>query len=259
VSLSHTIAPTALPTAPRQFGGFWSRVPWRLRWLVYLASAPPHVSVPLAWAAFRGREVNPSALLHAYGANMLREALASASAAGMRPFLSFGTLLGHHRDGGFIRHDADIDLGLLEADHSPARIDRLEAGMHARGFLTRHREDHEISFYKYHFPTLLVDFFLFFRESDAMVYYDRRGEEYYRYSFPPAAFASLTPASFVGVDTLVPADIEAFLHASYGDWRTPRTAFDNVGGHPNRAVVPRPARFDGVVTAALGHTPQVER
>lgn len=217
-------------------------MPWRLRGLKYISSGSA-TGLRLGVATLLGREVAPSDLLDAFGRRFLSESLASAEQAGMRPFLAFGTLLGHRRDGGFIRHDADIDLGLLEVDQPREKVDALEREMHARGFLTRHREPHEISFYKYHFPTLLVDFFYFFREGDTFVYYDRRGDEYYRYVFPVSTLSNLAPATFVGLAALVPADLEGFLDASYGDWQTPRTAFDNVGGHPNRQLVERPARF----------------
>jgi hypothetical protein len=44
---------------------------------------------------------------------------------------------------------------------------------------------------------------------------------------------------FLGsIDALIPRRVEAFLEASYGDWRTPREAFDNVHGHPNMRVLP---------------------
>ena len=55
-------------------------------------------------------------------------------------------------------------------------------------------------------------------------------------------FGKFTPVRFLGrLDALIPANAEKFLETSYGDWRTPRTEFDNVHGHPNCSVVERAA------------------
>lgn len=64
-----------------------------------------------------------------YGREMLEKADSALSAAGARPFLLFGSLLGAHREKGFIRNDADIDLGVIVTEVSEEMHEKMrEAG-----------------------------------------------------------------------------------------------------------------------------------
>jgi hypothetical protein len=211
------------------------RLPWRLRWLKYLRPTRPLASLRVLKACWRDSADLPSILLHQFGGEFLRETADACRCAGVIPFLAFGTLLGHHRDHGFIAHDADIDFGLLERDFD--KRERLKAEMERRGFVTRMHNDNEIAFYKPEFPTLFVDFFLFHRQGDRIVYRDARGTARYEFDFPSSVFDMLVPATLYGVDVRVPIGVEAFLTATYGDWRTRKKQFDNVNDHPNLKVV----------------------
>jgi hypothetical protein len=212
------------------------RLPWKLRWLGYVRPTRPLASLRIISASMRADARLGSLVLHEYGETFMSEALDCCRAAGMRPFLAFGTLLGHQRDHGFIRHDADIDFGLLPDDF--AKIPALVRLMERRGFCVRLNDEHEVSFYKPLFPTLFIDFFRFYDKPHAFVYYDTRGDTLYEYAFDREIFRELVPAQFLDrLDTFVPAGTEAFLTASYGDWRTPRERFDNVNDHPNLRVV----------------------
>jgi hypothetical protein len=214
---------------------FERHLPWRLRWVAYIRPSRPAESARLVVASWRRDAKLPSMLLHALGEELIEQTLDACREVGARPFLAFGTLLGHHRDGGFIAHDADIDFGLRPADFDRARA--LRAAMERRGFAVRLDTEDELSFYKPFAPTLLVDFFRFFERDGHAVYYDTRGDTRFEYRFPPHIL-EVRPDRFKGrIDVWVPGDVEAFLTASYGDWRTPRSVFDNVNDHPNRRVV----------------------
>jgi len=213
------------------------RLPWKLRWLKYIRPGKPLVSLRVVTACLRDSPALSRLLLHQFGPEFLTETLQACTTVGMTPFLAFGTLLGHYRDNGFIKHDADIDLGLFEADF--AKRDRLRTEMARLGYTTRISSDREISFYKPEFPTLLVDFFLFRRKGASFVYNDSRGDTHYEFSFADDIFSELVPVKFCGhIDAWIPKGTERFLEASYGEWRTPKEDFHNVDDHPNVKIVP---------------------
>jgi len=214
------------------------RLPWKLRWLKYIRPGRPRASLRVIGASWRDSPDLPQLFLHEYGAELVADTLDACRIVGMKPFLAFGTLLGHYRDHGFIPHDADIDFGLLQADFT--KRDLLELEMQKRGYLTRLNDDREIAFYKPQFPTLCVDFFVFTRKGDSFVYHDARGDEEYEFSFPADVFDDLIPVKFLGrIDAWIPKGTEQFLEASYGDWRTPKKDFHNVHDHPNVRVTTR--------------------
>jgi phosphorylcholine metabolism protein LicD len=187
-------------------------------------------------AYWTGSPELPSLLLQSHGPRFIRDALDACRSAGIKPFIAFGTLLGHHRDGGFIKHDADIDFGILPEDFK--KINVLVEMMIKKGYTVRINDDHEVSFYREHFPTLLVDFFLFHRVGNDLAYYDSRGDVQLEYRFAGEIFGELRAIKFLGyIDAWIPDGVESFLEASYGDWRTPKAKFDNVHDHPNLTVM----------------------
>src|SRR5690606_11476815 len=62
----------------------------------------------------RGPDVNPTSAL-----DNLVSARDAILEAGANPFLVDGTLLGAVREGGFIAHDLDLDLGVSIEQHTP--------------------------------------------------------------------------------------------------------------------------------------------
>ena len=65
------------------------------------------------------------------GLEMLREADIVLSKLGLKPFLTYGALLGAYREHGFISYDPDIDLGILAEDIP----DNLHQKMAEAGFV----------------------------------------------------------------------------------------------------------------------------
>jgi hypothetical protein len=211
------------------------RVPWRLRWLKYIQPTNPRLTWQILAAARRDDRDFHCLMLQVFGLRLLGEAVEVAPEVGMRPFIAFGTLLGHRRDGGFIRHDADIDFGILEPDFE--KIPRLVAAMQRRGYTVRLNTEREVSFYLPHMPFLLVDFFLFRRKGETIVYHDTRPGVLYEFPWPAEVFEPLVTDMFMQkVPVLVPSQVDTFLQVSYGEWRTPVKNFDNMLGHPNLTV-----------------------
>ena len=57
-----------------------------------------------------------AAALQAVGYDLIAEAKRAADSAGVALFADFGTLLGFVRDGGFMSHDLDLDMGVILGD-----------------------------------------------------------------------------------------------------------------------------------------------
>src|SRR5579862_4095583 len=74
-------------------------LPEQLYYWRYFSFRKPIRSLGLLSKVLRGRISTQSMLLHLYGEEMLRDALACCQSLQLRPFLVFGTLLGHYRDG----------------------------------------------------------------------------------------------------------------------------------------------------------------
>ncbi len=67
----------------------------------------------------------PASVPHETRLQFMDKVLAAISPSGARPFLAFGTLLGLVREGGFMDHDSDLDLGVFTAEASCAEIGDL--------------------------------------------------------------------------------------------------------------------------------------
>ena len=70
--------------------------------------------------------------LNIHGEIFLRDFTEACGEADMNPFLMWGTLLGCVREGDFLKHDHDIDIGILSRDW-PKRSLLIEA-MRRRGY-----------------------------------------------------------------------------------------------------------------------------
>jgi len=215
-------------------------LPWRLRWLpAWCRSAvrQPLRAVQALPALYAGR-LSPSAFdLQFEGARILADVLAVAAALGIEPVLLWGTLLGHVRDGGFIRGDHDIDLGVLASD-APA-LPALRDALVGRGYALRIDNANKLSVIPRGLSTLYVDVDVVWPVVDGWticnsdVYPDRT----LTYAFGTDVFASRHRIQFMGVtDVAVPGGPEAFLNAVYGDWRTPQPKLDYRYGPMNTEV-----------------------
>lgn len=139
----------------------------------------------------------------------------------VRWFLGFGTLLGAVREKGFIEHDEDTDVYVLNEDRR--KFLKLLPEFLSRGFTVA----------RYEWPLLSL-----IREDDYIdVYFLRRmwkTRKMMGFHFPKTDFINGTYLNFLGVDFPAPSKPISHLELLYGaDWKVPK-----VGAH----AVPHPRR-----------------
>ena len=99
--------------------------------------------------------------LRIFGRDFLEDLYASAREVGVRPFLMWGSLLGYVREGRLLRHDCDIDVGILAEDY--ARKDALIAAMQTRGYIVEPDRKYKLRFTRHDF-VLYIDVDVFYLE-----------------------------------------------------------------------------------------------
>lgn len=173
--------------------------------------------------------------LRVHGKAFLRDFIAASRDAGMKPFLMWGTLLGQVREGGTLKHDKDLDIGILAADW-PKRHALIEA-MQRRGYELRCEREYKIVF---ELPDRItrMDIDVFFPWEGKMVCLAEEEDGRFRGAwFRPDAFENFRSCRFLGSDVLIPDPPEPILEAVYGNWRTPVKTYDSNGRIPNRIDV----------------------
>jgi hypothetical protein len=159
-----------------------------------------------------------------HGENFLRDFLEACGEADVSPFLMWGTLLGCVREGGFLKHDYDIDLGILARDW-PKRSPLIEA-MRRRGYGLELSGNYKMRFIG---PDLLahldVDVFILWGGKMVCCHYHESGMD--GAWFPPDAFNNFRSLTFAGTRVSIPDPPERVLETAYGDWRTPVTKHES--------------------------------
>ena len=158
--------------------------------------------------------------LRTNGEVFLRDFIEACREAGMNPFLMWGTLLGCVREGGFLKHDHDIDVGILARDW-PKRNLLIEA-MRRRGYGL---DEDACGNYKIRFVgrDLLgyLDVDAFFPWEGKMVcFFDHKQGKHGAW-FPLDALSNFRGVTFNGIHASIPDPPERVLETIYGDWRTP--------------------------------------
>lgn len=155
-----------------------------------------------------------------------------------------GTFLGLHREGGFLAHDYDIDLGINAEEIDWDRL--LAALKKASPLLIIKKIDYYIDVYKdqrlqrrirkvpsiiklVHQNGMQVDLFIHYTENNSCWH----GSSIHRWENTPF---ELVKRELAGVCVYAPADAETYLTENYGDWRTPVKEFDCTTGTPNLIV-----------------------
>jgi LicD family protein len=171
-------------------------------------------TVPETWETFS---------LRINGEIFLRDFIEASDEAGLNPFLMWGTLLGFVREGGFLKHDRDIDIGILARDW-PKRTALIKA-MRTRGYRLEFERNYKLRFIG---RDLLghLDVDVFFPWEGKMVCFLDHEIGKHGAWFPLNAFDNFRSLMFSSTRVSIPDPPEPVLETAYGDWRTPVTKYE---------------------------------
>lgn len=146
--------------------------------------------------------------------NLLLDIKSILEENGVEFILVFGTLLGAYRDKSFIKHDTDIDIGVIGENN----VEKIKQILINGDFLKKEIKliyGREFSLCR---DNIYVDIYPFIKDGDG--YRSKLGWQVnYRLSDEDFPFKKI---EFLGEDFLTVNDIEKYLTHRYGeDWETP--------------------------------------
>jgi hypothetical protein len=145
----------------------------------------------------------------------LQEVLAQG---GIEPFLVSGTLLGFERNGGFLPHDKDIDVGIFAAQDIFTVVDLIAKTPHFRmnrGYL-RLGETYQLPV-THKLTGMCIDIFIYYPSNGKLVT-GVHGTFGYTQNFAFTPFG-LKTVRFLDVEFSVPDDVQRNLAENYGNWQ----------------------------------------
>jgi len=172
--------------------------------------------------------------LQANGVAVMRDIAAIFERHGIKGYAAFGTLLGIVREKNFIRHDEDIDIGIVPGGVTPARLLRIlmkeEVGFTFAFAFSYHDRLTEIKVYYKKIP---IDFFFFEDRNEVFLHTAYSWQKGMTYPSETANSVRLVhhpvvravkPAEFRGVRFPIPLNEEEVLVGLYGKtWRIPNS------------------------------------
>ena len=162
-------------------------------------------------------------------------------------YIISGTFLGMYRDGGFMAHDYDLDVGLniedcdlekiqtIFKDCNQFVIKKLDHHLEViekNGVLELHKKPALIKLV--HQTGINLDIFIHHLENEMRWH----GSSIHRWDNKEF---QLQQGVLEGVNILYPSNPDRYLTENYGDWRTPVTDFDCSTGTPNLVICSNPA------------------
>lgn len=163
-------------------------------------------------------------------------------------FVLSGTLLGIVREGGFLKHDYDIDAGIMATDTDP---EALRNGLNATGVFRCGELEMQTTFEPggtilsrpvfmkvSHRNGIYIDIFVHYQEkkanSDAVIWHASSLFRWDNSDFDLAEYR------LAGIPVLGPADSDRYLTENYGNWRIPVVEFNSALDTTNQSVVRNP-------------------
>lgn len=169
--------------------------------------------------------------MHRLGYQYVRDINKTLDESKIDYFYTYGTMLGLVRDGGFIAHDNDIDMGIRVNDQFV--WENLEKAMKKIGFHKKHAFmfDGKITEQTYIKNNVSVDFFLYeMKDDDTMItyfYFNGAGKEngedlWYVGYYEHVPFSGMQKITCHDVEFRIPEHPEQYLEEIYGpDWKIP--------------------------------------
>lgn len=145
-------------------------------------------------------------------------------------FLVSGTFLGCIREGDFIGHDYDIDIGIWSEDYN----DEIKSKILEYGVFTQYDLNWIGGLKLKHVNGIKIDVFLHFKEYDK-IYHQGDVVKWYNTTF------KLQKYNFIGGKYYGFKDFDKYLSENYGDWKVKKIDFDNILDTPNAVITNKDA------------------
>jgi len=162
---------------------------------------------------------------------------------GIRHFLIDGTLLGAVREGDFIAHDLDMDIGVFAEDWTAMKLFALTTELQKQGIDLVHQLGDFDKYFELAFRRdgIKIDLFFYRRDGEYRVFHAFRNggrnlpDDVITYEYNAELIENIKPMYFQNESYPAPADPIAVLEAKYGhEWRTPVTKWDWADGPNNK-------------------------
>jgi hypothetical protein len=173
----------------------------------------------------------------------LIDAIDTLNDQGLTNFIIDGTLLGAIREGDFIAHDTDIDIGVMMEEWTIDILAEVFKNMMYKGFILYHSfgifgKHFELAWYR---DGIKVDFFFYYKVGDKIRFnaFLNGGrtlpDDILTYEYDAINFNISNTMVFNGLIVNVPFAPEQILIQKYGeDWKTPKTKWDWANGPKNK-------------------------
>lgn len=175
--------------------------------------------------------------------NNLKDCIDVLNKHNLTNFIIDGTLLGAIRDGDFITHDTDIDLGVFMDEWTINTVTIVFREMMLKGFILYHSfgkfgEYFELTWYR---DGIKVDFFFYYKIGDKMRFnaFLNGGRtlpnDILTYEYDAFNFTNLIKMEFNGIIVNIPFLPKQILLEKYGkEWETPTKKWDWANGPKNK-------------------------